>query len=171
MPIRKKEYEDMKRKILGIVCLILTWGVTWAAADKGFDYEILPVGGGADGMTLVEVVFPVKKVADAVDRAKEAAVHGIVFKGYASIRGVPGQSPLFKSEVVTEEQKVFFSTLFSKKEKKYAAYVVSVAEHNLSIQKTKKGYRVKATVSVDKRRLRKALEDAGMIRSLDDVFK
>lgn len=132
-----------------------------------FRYELECAGNGVQGTYLVKVWSFSKKANVAAEQCKKNAVHGIIFKGFSG-NGCVSQRALAKNPGVELEHKEFFE-LFFKDGGEYMKYV-SVTSMPQDIVKIGKEYKVGITVTVQKDALRKALEEAGVIRGLSSGF-
>lgn len=133
-----------------------------------FSYEIESAGAGANGTFLYKVTCSAQNPPAAADAASACAVHGVIFKGTAAAGANPAQTPLFNGEELTDGQKTALDGIFDGKH--WKKYVPQVATGSMKIAKMKKGYRVEATVAVDKRKLRLDLEQAGVVEKLGSMF-
>jgi len=105
----------------------------------------------------------------ALEQCKKNAVHGIIFKGYTGTGGgTVSQNPLVKDAGVYTEKRDFFNSFFANGGQ-YMKYVSAVADGN-EVRKVGKEYKTSAVVTINKGLLRKALEDAGIIKSLTTGF-
>lgn len=136
-----------------------------------FRYELECAGNGIQGTYLVKVWSYSKKAHLAASQAKKNAVHGVIFKGFVSQndRDCKSQRALAPKPGVELEYKDFFNTFFSDNNGEYMKYV-SLTSAQQEIIKVGKEYKVGITVSVNKEALRKALEEAGVIKSLNYGF-
>lgn len=159
----------MRMPLTFLALLLSTVASALSPGDFADSYKIEPVGSGTDGNPLVKVTFDVKKPSDYSEKAMLNAVHGILFYGYEAAANSPAQSPLYKSEDATNITDSFFKSFFD--DKNYKKFIVSVADNNVEILKIKRGYRVGVIVCVDKRHLRKELEQAGVIRKLGEAIR
>ena len=125
-------------------------------------YDIEGVETGQQGTYLVKVYVYSKKSSVTTEEFKFAAVHGVIFRGFAG-KGFGAQKPIAKPEAQTQHAD-FFKVFFNNGD--YAAYaqVVNPVADRVKIGKE---YKIAATVSVSKDELRKTLEGAGVIRSLN----
>ena len=128
-------------------------------------YDIEGVETGQQGTYLVKVYVYSKKSSVTTEEFKFAAVHGVIFRGFAG-KGFGAQKPIAKPEAQTQHAD-FFNAFFNNGN--YAAYaqVVNPVADRVKIGKE---YKIAATVSVSKDELRKTLESAGVIRSLNSGF-
>lgn len=135
-------------------------------------YEIEPVGIGTQGTYLIKVWSYSKKPIVAIEQAKKNAVHGIIFKGFSGAPGVPGQRPLSSNPNLEVEQSEFFKNFFNSGGK-YMKFVSITNDGSVAAEdrlKVGKEYKIGVVVSVNAAGLRKDLEDAGIIRSLNSGF-
>lgn len=164
------------RKIILFIAAALVMSTTVSAksvakgkAEKdtqSFRYEINCAGNGAAGTYLVEVTSYSKKKEVALDQCRKNAVHGVVFKGYGSTSDCVGQRAMAKAGAELEFKEYFHSFFGEGGEcLKYASIVGSP-----DISKVGKEWKATAVVSVNKDSLRKALEQAGVIRGLSSGF-
>jgi len=143
-------------------------------ADKdtrNWVYEIEPVGVGSQGTYLIKVWSYSKKPLVALEQAKKNAVHGIIFKGFLGVNGIPGQRPLTNNPNLEIEQAEFFKNFFDGG--KYMKFVnvsndgAVAAEDRLKVGKE---YKIGVIVSVNVAGLRKDLEDGGILKGLSSGF-
>jgi hypothetical protein len=135
-------------------------------------YEIDPVGVGAQGTYLIKVWSYSKRPVVAIEQAKKNAVHGVIFKGFTGMQGVPGQRPLTTNPNLEVEQAEFFRNFFHEGGK-YMKFVNISNDGSVAAEdrlKVGKEYKIGVVVSINVAGLRKDLEDAGMIRSLNSGF-
>ena len=172
----------MKKSIqyLSLLLIVLTsFSVSISAQNKKADkdtrnwvYEIEPVGVGTQGSYLIKVWSYSKKPMVALEQAKKNAVHGIIFKGFTGIQGVPGQRPLTNNPNLEVEQAEFFKNFFAEGGK-YMKFVNITNDGSVAAEdrlKIGKEYKIGVVVSVNVAGLRKDLEDAGMVRGLSSGF-
>ena len=167
-------------KFLSLLLIMLTsFGLSISAQNKKADkdtrnwvYEIEPVGVGTQGSYLIKVWSYSKKPMVALEQAKKNAVHGIIFKGFTGIQGVPGQRPLTNNPNLEVEQAEFFKNFFAEGGK-YMKFVNITNDGSVAAEdrlKIGKEYKIGVVVSVNVAGLRKDLEDAGMVRGLNSGF-
>ncbi len=162
-----------RRIILVLLVGILTSvsSVNLCAAEyksDDFQYTIASAGTGANGTFLYTIECDVKKVDMAEVALGRNAIHGVIFKGCEPANRQPKQTPLVKSPTLDEVQVLFFDAFFE--QHTYQQFVTSIARNSMVIIKAKKGYHIKAVVSVDKRKLRQHLEAHQIIESLTAPF-
>ena len=139
---------------------------------KNWRYEIEGVGQGSMGTYLVKSWQYSKKPRIALEQSKKNAVHGIIFKGYPSSKGVIGQPPLARNPILDEQQKVFFDNFFANNGQ-YMKYVNLTADGTIlpgDRIKIGREYKIGVVVSVRVAALRKDLEQAGIIKGLSNGF-
>lgn len=128
-------------------------------------YDIEGVETGQQGTYLVKVYVFTKKASVTSEEFKFAAVHGVIFRGF-SCKGFGTQKPIAKPE--TQAQYVdFFNAFFDNGDYTAFAQVVNPVADRVKVGKE---YKIAAIVSVSKDELRKVLEGAGVIRSLNSGF-
>ena len=172
----------MKKTIqyFSLLLIVLTsFSLSISAQNKKADkdtrnwvYEIEPVGVGTQGSYLIKVWSYSKKPMVALEQAKKNAVHGIIFKGFTGIQGVPGQRPLTNNPNLEVEQAEFFKNFFAEGGK-YMKFVNITNDGSVAAEdrlKIGKEYKIGVVVSVNVAGLRKDLEDAGMVRGLNSGF-
>lgn len=128
-------------------------------------YDIEGVETGQQGTYLVKVYVYSKKSSVTTEEFKFAAVHGVIFRGFAG-KGFGAQKPIAKPEAQTQHAD-FFNAFFNNGD--YAAYA-QVVNPVADRVKVGKEFKIAATVFVSKDELRKTLEGAGVIRSLNSGF-
>ncbi len=165
----------------GLICamVISLFNTTSAQARKkankdteNFRYEIEAVNTGTQGTYLIKVWSYSKKPNIAIEQAKKNAIHGVIFKGFVGKQGVPGQKALASSPEVADEKSDFFDPFFSDGGD-YLKYVNVAGDGTIAAEdrmKVGKEYKMGVIVSVDVASLRKAMEKAGIIKSLDSGF-
>ena len=168
------------KKIKLILLLILGVNITVSAqakkkADKDTEiwrYEIEVVQQGTQGNYLIKVWSYSKKPDVAIEQAKKNAVHGIVFQGYAGKTGVSGQKALASNPNLEQEKEDFFKPFFADggKYMKFVSISTDGAVAAEDRMKIGKEYKIGVIVSVNVAALRKDLEDAGIIKSLNSGF-
>lgn len=163
------------KKYLMMAVLVLLSSVAVAGpkkrADKdtnNFRYDIECAGNGAVGTYLVKVWSYSTQKQVAYDQALKNAIHGVIFKGYSGENGCVGQSPLARQNGAEVENADYFKHFFSDggEYRKYA----SVVNGTTDVMIVGREYKVGVEVSVKKDDLRRALEEAGVIKSLNYGF-
>lgn len=134
-----------------------------------YKYKIVTAGLGTQDNMLYKITCWVKNPAAAAVAASVNAIHGVIFSGCSASAGMPEQMPLLKASVLSKEQTSYFDAFFHGK--KYNQYIVSLAQSSMKIIKMKKQYQIEIVVSVNKRKLRQELEEAGIIKKLGAVFE
>ena len=151
-----------------LLLFFLTFSLSTLNAKSGITdtrYDIEGFETGQQGTYLVKVYVYSKKSSVSIEEFKFAAVHGVIFRGFAR-EGFGTQKPIANLEAQTQHAE-FFNAFFNNGD--YAAYaqVVNPVADRVKIGKE---YKIAATVSVSKDELRKTLEGAGVIRSLNSGF-
>lgn len=166
----------MKRNILLFALALMMAMPSFAGAKnkadkdtKEFRYEIECAGNGAQGTYLVKVWSYSKRAKMAAQQCMKNAVHGVIFKGYAGENGCVAQKPLANHPGVEMEYEEYFRHFFSDNGGEYNKYV-TLTGASQEVVKVGKEYKVGIIVSVQKDELRKALEQAGVIRGLSSGF-
>ncbi len=135
-------------------------------------YEIEPVAVGTQGTYLIKVWSYSRSSQVAIEQAKKNAIHGVVFRGFPGISGVPGQRPLTTNPNLEQEQAHFFDNFFARGGK-YQKFVSVSGDGSIQPRdrlRVGNEYKIGVVVSVNVAALRKDLEDAGIIRALDAGF-
>ena len=165
----------MKKVFLSLLvvafCLPVMAGPKQKKADKDtnqFRYEIECAGNAIQGTYLVKVWSYSKKASVAENQCRKNAVHGVIFKGYGGGQGCVSQRPLANQPGVEDQYKDYFKEFFAEggEFQKYA----SIMEGTVETVKVGREYKVGVVVSVRKDDLRKALEAAGIIKTLNSGF-
>jgi hypothetical protein len=135
-------------------------------------YEMEAAGTGVQGTYQVKVWTYSKKPETAIEQAKKNAVHGIIFKGFQDKDRVKGQKALAQSPNLEQEKEDFFKEFFEDggKFQKFVSLVNNGAIAPEDRIKIGKEYKIGVIVSVNVASLRKDLEDAGIIKSLGNMF-
>ena len=162
---------------IAVALMMAACGTAKKAANvdtQQWRYELDAVGVGVQGTYQVKVWSYSKDPNVATEQAKKNAVHGVIFKGFASTRGVPSQKPLVSDSRIATERKDFFDAFFADGGG-YMRFVNLSNSHDVAIAagdriKIGKEYKVGIIVSVNKDALRKELENAGIINKLGDIF-
>jgi hypothetical protein len=157
------------RILLAFLCF-LSFTTTEAKNTENLKYDIEAAGNGTEGTYLVKVwVYTNKPDKITSDIVKKAAVHGVIFRGFAGKDRVPSQKPMAQSPALEQEKADFFQAFFEN-DKTFLRYADIIDGSTESIKVGKKEYKVGAIVSVSKDMLRKDLEEAGIIRGLSSGF-
>lgn len=133
-----------------------------------YRYEIECAGNAIQGTYLVKVWTYSRNASVAENQCRKNAVHGVIFKGYGGGQGCVSQRPMASSPGVETQYKEYFDSFFATggEFQKYASIMSGTTE----TVKVGKEYKVGVVVSVRKDDLRKALEAAGVIKSLNSGF-
>lgn len=131
------------------------------------EYELVGDGIGKQGTYLVKVTIITKKNNPNDNLLKLSAVHGILFRGFSNSKG-NHQKPLTGGPASESQDIDFYRDFFSNKGS--AKDFANLIDGSRSVVRSGKKYRVSATLSVNKDALRKYLEDAGVLKSLNSGF-
>lgn len=154
--------------MLTIVCILSFPFDSNAKGNEPLEYEITGNGTGTQGTYIVKisVITKDKKIPDA--QIARCAVHGVLFKGFASKENRQSQKPLAGSPMAESQHPEFFQSFFAEGGP-YTGYVSEV-EGSREVIKSGKKYRVSAVVTVNKDQLRRDLEKEGIIKGLNSAF-
>ncbi len=137
--------------------------------DAGYQYEMVCQGVGLQGSNLVKVYSYGRTAKKAIENVKKDAVHGILFKGIVGGNGCSRQ-PAIVSNQAHNENKAFFEEFFKGE---YLRFVHLSSNGTVSAKdrlKVGNQYKVGVIVSVNKRDLRKYLEEQKVIKKLGSIF-
>lgn len=176
MVIYTLKLKDMKKIVSMLLCVSVLFliagcgsGKKLAKTDAGkFQYELEGVSNGTQGSYLVKVWSYSGTKKTNIENCKKNAVHGIIFKGYAGSDNVRPQYPLAREAGVESMHADFFEKFFADGGE-YSKYV-TVTIGSQEFVKVGRKYKVGLVVSVAKDQLRKALESAGVVKSLSSGF-
>jgi hypothetical protein len=136
---------------------------------ESFRYDISCAGAGTQGTYLVKVYVYSKDKEVSDDALKQAAVHGVLFRGFSGTAGCTSQKPLAGSGVVEQEKADYFNAFFASGGI-YLRFASVVPASYERIKTANKEYKVGAVLQVQKDDLRKELEGADIIRGLSSGF-
>ena len=165
----------MKKLIFPLLAVALVFSSCGAVRQKKanadtnqYRYEIECAGNAIQGTYLVKVWTYSRSASIAENQCRKNAVHGVIFKGYGGGQGCVSQRPLAPTPGVETQYEEYFKSFFADggEFQKYASILGGTTE----VTKVGGEYKVGVTVSVRKDDLRKALEAAGVIRSLNSGF-
>lgn len=165
----------MKKFLLSLLvvalCAPASAGIRQKKADKDtnqFRYEIECAGNAIEGTYLVKVWTYSKKASVAENQCRKNAVHGVIFKGFGGGQGCVSQRPMAGGPGAEVQYKEYFDSFFANggEFQKYASIMGGTTE----TVKVGREYKVGVVVSVRKDDLRRALEAAGIIKSLNSGF-
>ena len=154
-----------------VLCLPACRSIRQNKANKDtnqYRYEIECAGNAVQGTYLVKVWTYSKSAAVAENQCRKNAVHGVIFKGYGGGQGCVSQRPMANNPGVEQQYKEYFDSFFATggEFQKYA----SIMSGTMETVRVGNEYKVGVVVSVRKDDLRKALEAAGVIKSLNSGF-
>lgn len=135
-------------------------------------YEIEALEVGTQGTCLVKVWSYSKKPEVASSQSRKNAVHGVIFKGIPAKDRIPGKKPLVQNASAEAEHADFFKNFFADGGAfmRYVTLTNNGAIEAGDVMKIGKEYKVGVNVTVNYSELRKALEDAGVIKKLGAGF-
>lgn len=135
---------------------------------QSYRYEIECAGNAQPCSYLVKVWSYSKKKAVAENQCRKNAVHGVLFKGFGGGDGCIAQRAIIPNAGVEDANRIYFDRFFAEGGEfmKYASIVGGTME----TVKVGKEYKVGNVVNVRKDELRKAMEDAGIIKSFNAGF-
>lgn len=139
-----------------------------AKTDKSieaFRYDVEYIKTAGTGISDVMVWAYSNKKKESEDLIRKAAVHAVIFKGYAG--GGARKPALARDPQTATTHQVFFHDFFNRTEE-YGRFVSSVG--SVETRKLSKGFKHGAVVSVDVNSLRKYLEQRGIIKSMSSGF-
>ena len=138
-------------------------------AGQEWNYEIESVGVGVEGTYAVRVWSYYRNPDMPVEIPKKNAVHAVIFKGVPAGGGASAQPPL-KTDAVTASDSVFFDNFFQGEYQNYINSMASGSRQVLKVKSRNYKYKIGYVLSVAKDRLRKRLEEQGVIKALSDGF-
>lgn len=149
------------------VCLFSSMQVDAKKTDiTSTRYDIEGVETGQQGTYLVKVYIYTKKGVATTEEIKYAAVHGVIFRGFSG-KGFASQKAM-ASPTIEKQKSDYFKAFWENGD--YLAYASIVNATADRIKISGKEYKIGAIVSVSKDALRKDLEKAGIIKSLNSGF-
>lgn len=166
----------MKKAITVIFLFITILGFSQKRkADKDTEtwrYEIEAVQTGVTGTYVIKAWSYSKNPNVAIEQSKKNAIHGVIFRGFAGKAGVPGKGPLANDPNLEIEKAEFFESFFDDGGK-YLKFVSLTNDGAVAAEdriRVGKEYKIGVLVSIKIADLRKDLEAAGIIKSLDNGF-
>lgn len=144
-------------------------------------YEIKCEGVGTNGIYLVKVFSYSKDKFLAIEQAKKNAIRGVIFRGIPQgKRGCVAQPALVRDSNLEAQSNDYFTSFFSVGGK-YSKFIDLTTEGAIKAEDrfvlSGKGfglrgkvYKIGVVVSVNKKLLRKELQDAGIIKKLSSGF-
>jgi hypothetical protein len=162
---------NTKTIVFMILCLLMVGCVSMKEKNpkESFRYDISCAGAGTQGTYLVKVYVYSKDKDVSDDELKQAAVHGVIFRGFSGTTGCTSQKPLARSSVVEQEKSDYFNAFFASGGV-YLRFASVISASYERIKTANNDYKVGAVLRVQKDDLRKELEGAGIIRGLSSGF-
>lgn len=156
--------------MLAVLLLSLNPFTAHAKKDVALRYDISSAGSTEAGVSLVNVSVYSKTPKVSVDLLKEAAVHGVIFKGYNDPKW--GRKPPLAESLMVEKQHEDYFSLFFDDGGAYLSYADFVDGGLKTVKVTNKDYKYKvsATLTVMDADLKRALKDANIIKGMTNGF-
>lgn len=157
---------------LALLMLVFVFSTSFSFAKKEkvveTNYDIEGVETGTQGIYIVKVYVYTNKPVATTEQIKYAAVHGVLFRGFSG-KGFATQKALARPEVETQKSD-YFGAFWGNGDYMAYANIVNAVADRIKLSGKDYKYKIGAIVSVSKDSLRKALEDAGIIRGLNTGF-
>jgi len=164
------------KKFLSLVMVLACVGMVAMAGNRkqkkadadteSFRYELESVETAGSGYVNVKVWSYSRRPSIAIEQCKKNAVHGILFKGSTGTGGT--HRPLVKDPAAQSDHAEFFTAFFAE-DGDYMRYVTN-AIGTPETTKIGKEYKIAVYVKVNEGELRRHLEKANIIRSLNSGF-
>lgn len=138
-----------------------------SAADWKWDYEIEGAGTGVQETYLVNVTVVSKKPSLDDETFMRCAIHGVLFRGFESEQFRQKQKPMIEEAQTEQDQKAFFDEFFNGD----LAPFSEIVEGSRRMRMKDKKYHITVTIQIFKEKLRRQLEDSGIIKRLNDGFE
>ena len=149
-------------------CSTISFSTDAKQKDQILNYDIEGAGTGAQGTYMVKVTVISKDKKPKEDLIKRSAVHGVLFRGFASKEMRQNQKPLAGSATNEAQHADFYKDFFA--ENGTATAYAQIVTGSREVVKAGKEYRVSDVVIVNKDQLLKDLQAAGVIRGLNSGF-
>lgn len=157
----------MIRKFLACLLISTICLCAFGANPDGCgNYEMTTGETGVQGTYIVTVTLIGKEKKPTEGQMKRAAVHGVLFKGFANER--MRQKPLAGSIANEAQHADFYKDFFA--DGGLAEGYANVVPGSRKVMKTGKEFRVSETLQVSKDALLKDLQANGIIRGLNNGF-
>ncbi len=154
------------KKIITFLLLALT--VAISARCQDYDLRMAGQGDGGKYYVKITTVLDKKQNKTALDFVKRLTVDGVMFRGVASAKGYPSQSPLIKDTSVKARKSEFFDAFWN--EQQYLNFVNLENESVVVTKLPKKKFEVTARLLVDKEALLQFLEDSGIVEGFGNLW-
>jgi hypothetical protein len=135
-----------------------------------WNYEVECIGEGNSGVYTLKVYSILRDERLARLQAAKNAVHAVIFQGIQQNGRICSQKPpLSRSSNLELERKDFFTPFFAESSRynKFVQIIQSVSDR---MKISKKEFRIGTKLTVDVKGLRKELESAGVVKSLNNGF-
>lgn len=162
------------KSIFKIICLTAILLTAYPSAAQNYtmknskNYEVVNLGVATDGTKLIKVYVTHRNKNKAIAEAKKAAIETIIFSGVPSAGTVSGTPAL--CSIADEQKHASFFEKFFEPGGQFLRYVNITSDEDADITKVKGGYKVGIVVQVMYDNLRKDLESAGIVKSLNYGF-
>ena len=158
----------MIKKFIFLLVALSVASSTWAKEGDGLipEYQIEGAGTGNMATSMVQITIVSKSKNFSEHDFGRCAVHGVLFRGYSDAKGAftSATHPAMMGSPMAETQHAdFFKSFF---ESNYASYV-QVQSDTRRVIKVGKEYKTTTVVAVSTSQLRKDLEQAGILKSLN----
>lgn len=145
--------------------LAKTDGLRWFS---GGSYEVSCELTGVQGTQILSVATTARKADQAVRESRRNGARAILFRGVTT--NACKVDPLFRPADMTPAADAYFDKFFAEGGP-YLAYVEYVGDEIEARTAVGKDVRIQTTVVINVQRLRADLEQAGLIKSMSDIFR
>lgn len=123
---------------------------------------------GVQGTQILSVATTARKADQAVRESRRNGVRAILFRGVTT--NACKVDPLFRPADMTPAADAYFDKFFAEGGQ-YLAYVEYVGDEIEARTSVGKDVRIETTVVINVQRLRSDLEQAGLVKSMSDIFR
>lgn len=145
--------------------LAKTDGMRWFS---GGSFEVSCDATGVQGTQILSIATTARKVDEAIRESRRNGVRAILFRGVTT--NACKVDPLFRPADMTPAADTYFDKFFAEGGQ-YLAYVEYVGDEIEARSSVGKDVRIETTVVINVQRLRSDLEQAGLIKSMSDIFR
>jgi len=145
--------------------LAKTDGMRWFS---GGAFEVSCDATGVQGTQILSIATTARKVDEAVRESRRNGVRAILFRGVTT--NACKVDPLFRPADMTPAADAYFDKFFAEGGQ-YLAYVEYVGDEIEARTSVGKDVRIETTVVINVQRLRSDLEQAGLVKSMSDIFR
>lgn len=162
---------------LGAIALLIIFSTSCASLKKADDVaipqpELEAMPTGTQGTYLVKVWSYSKDPMIDISEVKRNAINEVLFEGFEGKPGIPGQVAIVQDPNVRVDKADYFKTFFADGGD-YLKFVEPVNKGAIAAEdrmRVGKIYKIGMVCSIKSAELRKHLEEAGVLRSLDAGF-